>query len=211
MSYTINDWKKRAQNRVDLTTYLTHLTRADLSGERELPAIEVLFKILSDGFIRGSSTATGYIVGTRTAACFVDAPPYSLCETIDFERDLAKVKGTTRVRYEPFGLMFSKRDVYYQGGRPVIYDDTQSAKQYLPEREWWRIVDLDLRDQENIVDFTHEREWRVPERFEFDIANATVLVPNAEAYKAFHQRSASNGDSLARQVKCVLTLGMLYG
>ena len=50
-------------------------------------------------------------------------------------------------------------------GRPVIYDKTISAKKYLPENEWWRIVNLDLSDEDRFIDWTHEREWRVPNDF----------------------------------------------
>jgi hypothetical protein len=170
--------------------------------------MEILLNILRERRVRGS---TGFVVGQRPAACFFDAPPYALCETIEFEKTLAALKGTVGIRYEPYGLMFSKRYVYIQGGRPVIYDRTEDAKNYLPENEWWRIVRLDLSDVSNINDFTHEREWRVPDEFEFDISKATVLVPNAAEFRRFYEIAKVSGEDVSSKVSCVLPLGAFYG
>lgn len=53
--------------------------------------------------------------------------------------------------------------MYKKGGRPVIYDQTIEAKKYLPESQHWRIVNFDLSNDDRLVDWTHEREWRVPD------------------------------------------------
>ena len=61
--------------------------------------------------------------------------------------------------------MFPKRYVYNAGGRPVIYEDAEVAERMLPDkRDWWRIVKFDLSNKKKVVDWTHEREWRVPGR-----------------------------------------------
>jgi hypothetical protein len=52
--------------------------------------------------------------------------------------------------------------------------------------EWWRIVNFDLSNDDNIVDWTHEREWRLTgDAFQFDISKATIILPNSRIYKHF--------------------------
>ena len=69
--------------------------------------------------------------------------------------------------------------------QPVIYDETNRAKEYLPENEWWRIVKLDLSNKEHIIDWTHEREWRVPGELCFEYSQCEIIVPNSKYYKKF--------------------------
>ena len=107
--------------------------------------------------------------------------------------------------------MFPKPYVYARGGRPVIYENTDKAKTILPENEWWRIVRFDLSDSNNFIDWTHEREWRVPGRFEFDLDEVTVLVPNSFGYKRLLKlcRDRSDDDILS-QVRGVVDLGSVF-
>ncbi|MEL4010464.1 hypothetical protein [Bacillus velezensis] len=59
----------------------------------------------------------------------------------------------------------------------------------MPPDEHWRIVDFNLNDRENIVDWTHEREWRLPaDEFIFDLAKVTVILPNSELHKEFIEK-----------------------
>ncbi len=71
--------------------------------------------------------------------------------------------------------MFDKTYIYKKGGRPVIYDKTEEAKKYLTEDKWWRIVNLDLSDSNNIIDWTHEREWRVLNELTFELKMLVLL------------------------------------
>ena len=63
------------------------------------------------------------------------------------------------------------------------------AKKILPEDEWWRIVNLNLDDKSNYIDWMHEREWRLKGDFEFELSQAVVLLSNTTSYKLFIQNT----------------------
>lgn len=58
-------------------------------------------------------------------------------------------------------------------------------KSILPKDEHWRIVNYDLSKQQHMIDWTHEREWRVPGDIEFEYKNIEVLVSSNVYYKKF--------------------------
>lgn len=181
MSYTFKDWRNRYSERTDLTTGLVHLTR---SPDNESVA-KLMFKILSEQTLVGSTTEKGFIVGKNSAVCFQDAPLSSVCQNTWFEQKLRENGTTSKTRYHPCGFMFSKQIVYQNGGRPVIYDKTEDAKKYLPEEQWWRIVNFDLSNMDSIVDWTHEREWRVKGDFKFEVNQVSLLFTKSSTYKKF--------------------------
>jgi len=209
MPYAEQDWIERIKSRSDLSTQVTHLTKPGVIDGREIDALDVLIKILRDRRIIGSNTASGFIVGTVPAVCFMEAPPYSLCENIDFEYELSK-KHDRKPKYNGFGLMFLKTYVYRRGGRPVIYEETEIAKQFLPATQWWRIVRFDLSNPGNMVDWTHEREWRVPNNFGFEIDQASVLVPSPAMFREFVKRSKQGEEDVSELVRCIIPLGSLF-
>jgi hypothetical protein len=186
-----------------------HLTKPSLVDGKELDGLDVVIKILRNRRIIGSDPKSGFIVGDTPAVCFQDVPLYSLCENIDFEYEFGK-KHETKPKYHAFGLMFPKIYVYQKGGRPVIYDATDAAKLYLPMGQWWRIVRFDLSDPDNIVDWTHEREWRVPNNFDFDIDWASVLVSNSKMFREFIKRSQVGGEDVSELVRCIIPLGSMF-
>jgi len=150
MPYSLENWTNRIATRSDLTGYLTHLTRpANING-KELDSIEVLIKILSEQCLIGSSTQSGFISGNRKAVCFQDTPVHQLTQNIYSEQEYRKNNPKAKLRYTGTGLMFQKHYLYRKGSRPVIYDDTEAAKSYLPMCEWWRIVKLELSDDEAV-------------------------------------------------------------
>jgi hypothetical protein len=103
--------------------------------------------------------------------------------------------------------MFSKSYVYQKGGRPVIYDKTEEAKKYLPPSQWWRIVNLDVSDNNNVIDWTHEREWRVPGDFEFELSAATLLVITLSTVKNLSARlKETEGLDLISELGGIVTL-----
>ncbi|MBY6930904.1 DUF2971 domain-containing protein [Clostridium botulinum] len=177
------EWKKRIARRSDMTCSLVHLTKDAIIDGKELTSTNVLIKILKDRKLIGSTTESGFIVGDRNAVCFQESPLHSLAENIYFENDLLKNGESSKVRYTTIGLLFEKTLIYRAGGRPVIYDKTSEAKQYLPRDQWWRIVNFDLSNNENFIDWTHEREWRVPDDFTFNLEDVTLLVGNLRGEK----------------------------
>ncbi|MGV8979910.1 DUF2971 domain-containing protein [Clostridium sp.] len=202
-----DDWRNRIAERNDLTGTLVHLTKpANIEGVN-LIALDVLIKILKDKCIEGSTTESGFICGNRKAICFQDAPLYSLTQNIYYEQKLLKSDKNKKIRYYGYGLLFDKPYIYNKNGRPVIYDKTDDAKGYLPDKEWWRIVNLDLSNAGRYIDWTHEREWRVPDLFKFELSEVVVLVPNDRSYKEFHKRCDKD---IIDKIRSVINLGVLF-
>lgn len=193
MGYDLEKWAKRLQYRTDLSGFVYHLTKVDLDddGNRIMEATERLVKIIKERKLNGSTTQSGFITGNRKAICFQDAPLSGIAQNVVHEREFKKELGD-KVRYVGVGLAFPKSYIFQQGGRPVMYEKKETAKKILPKDEWWRIVDFDLTNKENIIDWTHEREWRLPaDEFNFDLTKVVILLPNGERYKEFIERLPS--------------------
>ncbi|EWG12729.1 hypothetical protein [Cytobacillus firmus] len=193
------EWKDRIENRSDITRILTHLTRPDKSidiskldfAEINLKAVDNLIKILKDEVINGSDN-TGFINGKTKAVCFQDAPLYGLIQNIEYELSRRITNPQEPLRYCGVGLSFMKQFIYKKQGRPVIYDNRDTAKHYLKPSEYWRIVSYDLSAKDNYIDWTHEREWRVPGSLKFKSTNAHVILYNAQCYKYFLNHCPKN-------------------
>lgn len=207
VSYGVDDWKTRIAQRSDFTTGLVHLTRD--SGANK--ALDVLLKILADRKLMGSTTASGFIVGTTPAVCLQEAPVYSLAQNIYTEQNYRKQNPATKTRHLGFGLQFTKTSVFSKGGRPVIYENTATAKSFLPPNQWWRIVNFDLITTSAVVDWCHEREWRVPNELPFELKEVVVLLPNPSAYRAFIERCLSAGKpEFLTETSGIVQLGSVF-
>jgi hypothetical protein len=145
--------------RSDFNHSLVHLTRERverLSAHREgiarvVPAFDVLKEIISSGVIRASGNE-GFVKGTRRAVCLSEIP-LSAVHYFANPPSEANEKG----KYRFYGIAFSKRTIFDAGGRPVIYlPDAEGT--WIPADQKWRHVRYEIGS----VDFTHEREWRVP-------------------------------------------------
>jgi Protein of unknown function (DUF2971) len=179
--YNLDKWRKRTKERSDITAHLTHLTRIE-TGVSD--AIDTLIKMLNEKKIIGSDRNKGFIIGDNPAVCFQEAPLYGVCQNVYHEQQNKTDLGG-KTRYDAIGISFSKRYVYEKGGRPVLYEDKNIAKEILPRDEWWRIVNFNLSNENKIIDWTHEREWRVKNEFEFDLSETYVLLLNQSFYKEF--------------------------
>lgn len=182
MTYDFELWRKRHVERSDLTTELVHLTR---SKKTEGRALDSLFEILESGKLIGSTTSSGSIVGDTPAVCFQDAPLSAVGQNCWFEQTFREENTWAKKRYDPTGVIIPKTYVFDKGGRPVIYDTTSEAKSYLPREKWWRIVNFDLSDTDNILDWSHEREWRIPNELYFEISDVVLLFANNDHVKIF--------------------------
>lgn len=197
MKYTSEIWNDRHRQRSDISTYLTHLTR----GTEEKNSFEVLRDILTSQKLLGSTKDKGFIIGDNKAVCFQDMPLYGVAQnTLHEQKNKEKLGG--KVRYKPLGLCFRKDYVFNKGGRPVFYEKKHLAKKILPKDEWWRIVSFDLSNKEEMIDWTHEREWRLKGDFEFELSEAIVIFPNKVNYSKF----ISDFDDLHKQVGGLVTL-----
>lgn len=195
------DWRKRISERTDMVARITHLTRGKDSEE----AFENLWKIVLDKKLNGSGNS-GFINGTRKAVCLQELPLSAIAENLMYEKTLGD-----KIRYSPFGVRFHKGFIYKQGGRPVIYEDKNIMKDLLPEDEYWRIVDLKLADIEAYVDWTHEREWRVPEELNFNYGNIEVIVENGKYYRMLVDRCLKqNKADILTGIHGIITLDSVY-
>jgi hypothetical protein len=203
MAYKFQDWKTRHRQRADLTVLITHLTREAVIDGAKRSAVEILAKIISERRIIGSTWQTGgFIAGNRSAVCFQAAPLLGLAENIRYEQQLSS--DGDKVRYTGVGIAFNKHYAFVKGARPVIYERTDVAKQMLPSAEWWRIVNLNLSDPKSLVDWTHEREWRSPDDFSFELKRAVLIVHGTPEYRELLERISP--DDL-RLVQGVTVLG----
>lgn len=210
MGYDIEKWKKRIAERSDLSTQVINLTRESARGGNKQSALTNLKKIVSDRQINASSNE-GFINGSTPAVCFQDAPLYAACQNTYFEQKYRRSNPSAKVRYSPIGLMFEKEYVYDKGGRPVFYEKPTIAKKLLPESEWWRIVNFDMSDKDNVIDWTHEREWRCPRNFEFEIENATLIFVKSSNYRGFMQWDSKQKHTVMDKVRGVVVLSdLLY-
>lgn len=207
MAYDTDTWSKRIAERTDISSQIVHLTR----GSGDKAAHEVLFEIVSQQNLIGSSTKSGFICGSRKAVCFQDAPLVSICQNVFYEQKYRKSNPSSKDRYRAIGIAFSKPYVYRKGARPVIYDKTAEAKKYLPQTEWWRIVNYDLTDPKKLIDWTHEREWRIPDDMSFDLKQATLLFVSSKTYRAFEEICEENKSDCLKKVKGIVVMdNLLY-
>lgn len=202
MAYTKEDWKKRIAERNDMSTSLIHLTRENSTQS----VVNVLYNILKDKKIKGSTTGSGFIIGSEKAVCFQDAPLYSICQNTFFEQKKMEQDKNYKLRYRALGLLFDKQYAYKKGARPVIYEKTEIAKTFLPSSEHWRIVNFNLENDSSIIDWTHEREWRVKGDFEFELSDVTIIVVRQNHIKELISKFKDDGIDLMNEIKGIVTL-----
>lgn len=201
------DWLQRIARRTDFTSGLVHLTKSQIIDKISYSGLDILMKILDEQILKGSTTKSGFISGSTPAVCFQDVPLFSLSENIYYEQYLKKKTKAENYRYMGFGLRFSKDFIFKNSGRPVIYDKTDDAKKYLPISEYWRIVNLDFSNENNYIDWMHEREWRVPGNLEFDLSEVDVLIHSGKTYKEFIDRCrAYKSKDILKEIKSLITL-----
>ena len=161
--------------RRDLGSLAIHWTKAAGGGggffrkaPPRLKADAVLGQILTDGALRGGD---GHIKGRHICVCFTEAP---LVEMVSVFASIALAGNADALQYEPYGIGVSKEWLFQLGGRPVIYQPAHEYEQ-LPEGVRWRHVSFDPPG----IDFTWEREWRIPAKnVNLDAAQTWVFVPS---------------------------------
>jgi hypothetical protein len=148
-------------NRVDISDHLIHFTK----GESPELAFQCLRKIISERRLLGSGET---IKGRFPCVCFSEAPLAALTNGL--------INPESYSKYSPFGILVLKQWLFEKGGRPVIYQ-TDDEFASLSEYHRWR----HMRYEPPSIDFTWEREWRICGNYlEFDIGNASIIVPDDE-------------------------------
>lgn len=159
--------------RTDISPNIVHFTK---DNTIEL-AYQRFKKIIRDRVLIGSSEM---IKGGQPCVCFSEAPLMSL--------ETGLVNENYYSKYSPFGFLFNKKYIFSQGGRPVIY---QSDVEYhfLPSSISWRHVRYEP-NLERPIDFTWEREWRLPStNLQIHPSYTHLVLPNqrwAERLKQEH-------------------------
>lgn len=183
--------------RPDFSDYLVHFTKgskplgqvdggdAQLGEISKLSAVERLTQILKEEKI----LATPMPWTSRPAVCFTECTWISL---LDHSK-----------RYSPFGVGFSKPFLFATGGAPAVYlrpdfldwqKKHTSPKQPFDDRLWSFVTpfapEYAPKAKKTLpywqkfkggLDFTHEREWRVPHTLTFDYSDiAFVIVTSYE-------------------------------
>lgn len=147
--------------RSDLSNYLVHW----MKGPTEADAFGTLRRIVSEQRLIGDN---GSVRGGFRCVCFTEAPAATFHQLAG--------------RYRAFGIKVSKRWLFAQGGRPVIY---QRGDEYerLSEDLRWRHVRYEP-DTDPPIDFSWEREWRIH-------ANELFLPPEEVAVVVPHEQYAA--------------------
>ena len=149
-----------------------HLTQ----GEPDQAAADTCVKILRDRTLLGG---TGHIGGHVRCVCFTEAPVAKLSQIL-------AVPGVHGMRYEPFGIMATKRWLFSRGGRPVIYQP-EAESDLLHEVQQYRHVRDD--GPKTASDCTWEREWRIrTAELPLDLDNATAVVPTRAGEEWFQEQ-----------------------
>src|SRR5437660_4028821 len=129
--------------RRDIGSLLFHFTRKPPGDRVEIhhgrgavttmsaSAYAVLYKILVEGCLNGTDAWTP----GESCICFTEAPIQEFNSV--FSLVVIAASESQRPRYEPYGIAVSKRWLFAQGGRPVIYDHPEAFDE-LPERQRYR-------------------------------------------------------------------------
>lgn len=164
-NYKMPDISKSLMSRIrlvrrDIGDLLFHFTRkpettsvswsTGKGGITTVPSstFAVLRKILSEGELKGTSNWT---YGQK-CVCFSEAPIVEFNSIFSLVAIAASKQ--ERPRYEPYGIAVSKKWLFETGGRPVIYDHTDTFGK-LPKDLKYRFVPYDPGKG---IDYTWERE-----------------------------------------------------
>lgn len=151
--------------RSDHTNYVVHWTK----GTPE-EALDALTSIAIDEAILADTYG---VKSGEPCVCFSEAPVESFHRGGEY--------------FQPFGIRVSKKWLFSQGGRPVIYQPSHEF-QLLAEQLRWRHVDYDLVGKER-RDYSWQREWRIKlDELYLPVSEVTLLVPDKKYFAILEQR-----------------------
>lgn len=189
------------ENRPDFSDYLAHFTtgRAPISRSRSNPTAHVagdsarqrLESILRSKRILASRLPWN----NKEAVCFTECPWGSL---LDHAR-----------RYSPFGIGFNKPLVFAADGGPAYYvrsdlynfQDWDNRLHVFVTPFWPPYRPRSLRENGVLnnrnVDYSHEREWRVPHDFTFEYDQIEFVI--LDTYEDMAQFPRELKDQIGRE------------
>lgn len=190
-------------SRPDLTPYLIHLTKNTM-GENELDAFKNLVSILQDGQIEASTTKKGFIKGPNGAACLMDVPFQALKYVLTPENI-----DPQSPRYEPYGIILTKKTAYKRGCRPVLYLSNEEVKDLcIPSKELWRVVRLEVTS-DGWISWLHEREWRCKGALKLPATIQAVLVRDTNEASRLSKILSKQADKLKCVPKSIIPLSVV--
>ena len=191
-------WRGRITYRSDLVARLTHLTGKHVDSDDD--AYDLLWKILTDKVLIASGSQ-GYIIGETKAVCFQEVPLTALAENLLYENQLG------RKSYSWFGLRVNKGWLFQQGGLPVIYGPKNELKGTLHQNDYWRIVNMNLEKPDEIIDWSHEREWRHPDDLQFQWEDIEIILKSHKYYRKFVEQCISdNQTDMLKSIRGIIIL-----
>ena len=189
--------------RPDLSPFLVHLTK-NIEKEDEYSAFDNLVSMLKSGEIWGSDTNKGFIKGPNKAACFMDVPLSSLKYIINIQNSDPK-----NPRYEPFGVLITKKLAYKKGCRPVLYLSNNEVKTLrIPRNEQWRVVRLEVSG-DKWISWMHEREWRCKSHLNLPKKIGSVFVRNTKYSEKLQKLISDNPKQFKTKPKSIIPLDIL--
>jgi hypothetical protein len=189
--------------RPDLTPYLIHLTKNTKKNDN-WSALQNLISILQMGEVMGSSSKKSFIKGPNTAACLMDVPFSALKYVLTPENS-----DPGNPRYEPFGIVLTKKYAYNKGCRPVLYlSNKEMIDLRIPEDEKWRVVRFEVA-KAGWISWLHEREWRCKGDLKLPAEIQAVLVRNTDDAKELSETIAANPDDFLCKPKAIIPLTVI--
>lgn len=189
--------------RPDLSPYIIHLTKNTQANDKH-SAFDNLVSILKEGEIWGSLTSEGFIKGPNEATCFMDIPFMSLKYLLNQDNSNPK-----KPRYEPFGIIITKKTAYKRRCRPVLYLSNKELDQLaIPKAELWRVVRFEV-DESGWISWIHEREWRCKGSFKIPKKIHAVFVKNTAYAKRLSNMINKNPEKFKIKPKSIIPLTIM--
>lgn len=189
--------------RPDLTPYLVHLTKNTKEAD-DFSAFDNLVHILEKGEIWGSSTKKGFIKGPNKATCFMDVP-FSAMKYVLNPTDTNPVNP----RYEPYGIVVTKKYAYRNGCRPVLYlSNKELSELNIPKDHRWRVVRFERAD-DGWISWIHEREWRCRGHFDLPERSIAVLVKTTRDAEELTKRIQAKPKKFATIPASIIPLSVI--
>lgn len=188
--------------RPDLTPYIIHLTK-NTRRKDSFSAFDNLVHILKTGEIWGSDNS-GFIKGPNTAACFMDVPFAALKYVLN-PRD----SNPQHPRYEPYGVVTTKKYAYRHGCRPVLYlSDNETRQLKIQNSEKWRVVRFEVND-DGWMSWLHEREWRCRGDFALPVRPQCVLVRDQAEAERLQRKIQRNPKAFRARPRSIIPLTLI--
>ena len=183
------------EQRPDFSKYLAHFTSdSDNESNNDLSdssAFEKLISILEDQTVVASILPWV----NRKAVCFTECPWASLIDHAE--------------HYSPYGLGFTKPHVFASGGSPAYYvrpdhwekQDWDDHVKIFATPFWPAYRPVSRRGDEYLdgqtIDYSQEREWRVPHNFNFDFDQVSFVI--VDTYKDVARFPKKLKDEIGRE------------